>query len=102
MFASSVPTTSATPPSTAGMTDDVIRTLDGDLERQRAVNAAGFDRELALIELRGEVIEWIADRGLTEMAPLDFELFCNSDNPERRALVRALLNRIHQPERTSA
>ena len=70
---------------------DLLAWLDAEMEIQARRNAAGFDREAALLELRSLAYREAADRQLVTVTLDDLE---TETDPEQRARLRSVLLRV--------
>jgi hypothetical protein len=74
---------------------DDLNTIDWcerELAEQRAANARGYARAEALVELRGLLIEWAAERHLTYLTA--DEMIAAPRTEEDRTRLKALLDVI--------
>ncbi len=65
---------------------------DAQLADQREANARGYARAAALIELRGQLVEWAHDREQTHLTPQ--QMAASPADEEERARLGALIDVI--------
>lgn len=73
------------------MIDAVIEHLEQALADQRAENARGYDREAALVELRGFALDLAVSRNQHDITPQ--QLWAGAETPEDRARLQSLVDR---------
>lgn len=83
------------------MNADVIQHLEIAIRNQREENAAGYDRERALVELRGIAIDTAVALNRHELSPE--QLWAAAETPEQHARLQSLADRALQtPEEVPA